>query len=46
VLERRGVIDSTFVRAAGPELDRYDRIELDALLARLADLLPLEVVAA
>ena len=46
VLERRGVIDSTFVRAPGPELDRYDRIELDALLARLADLLPLEVVAA
>src|SRR5918995_1068360 len=37
VLERRGVIDSTFVRAAGPELDRYDRLELDALLARLAD---------
>ena len=46
VLERRGVIDSTVVRAAGPELDRYDRPELDALLARLADLLPLEVVAA
>jgi dihydrodipicolinate synthase/N-acetylneuraminate lyase len=46
VLERRGLIDSTFVRAPGPELDRYDRIELDALLARLADLLPLEVVAA
>jgi dihydrodipicolinate synthase/N-acetylneuraminate lyase len=46
VLERRGVIDSTFVRAPGPELDRYDRLELDALLARLADLLPLEVVAA
>lgn len=46
VLERRGLIDSTFVRAPGPELDRYDRLELDALLARLADLLPLEVVAA
>jgi 2-keto-3-deoxy-L-arabinonate dehydratase len=46
VLERRGVIESTFVRAAGPELDRYDRMELDALLARLSDLLPLEVVAA
>ena len=46
VLERRGVIDSTFVRASGPELDRYDRHELDALLARLSDLLPLEVVAA
>ncbi len=46
VLERRGLIDSTLVRAPGPELDRYDRIELDALLARLADLLPLDVVAA
>jgi dihydrodipicolinate synthase/N-acetylneuraminate lyase len=46
VLERRGLINSTFVRAPGPELDRYDRLELDALLARLADLLPLEVVAA
>ena len=46
VLQRRGLIDSTFVRAPGPELDRYDQIELDALLARLADLLPLEVVAA
>jgi 2-keto-3-deoxy-L-arabinonate dehydratase len=46
VLQRRGMIDSAFVRAAGPELDRYDRAELDALLARLADLLPLEVVAA
>lgn len=42
VLERRGLIDSAFVRAPGPELDRYDRAELDALLARLADLLPLE----
>jgi dihydrodipicolinate synthase/N-acetylneuraminate lyase len=46
VLQRRGIIDSAFVRAPGPELDRYDRAELDALLARLADLLPLEVVAA
>jgi 4-hydroxy-tetrahydrodipicolinate synthase len=46
VLERRGLIDSAFVRAPGPELDRYDRLELDALLARLSDLLPLEVVAA
>jgi dihydrodipicolinate synthase/N-acetylneuraminate lyase len=46
VLERRGLINSTFVRAPGPELDRYDRLELDALLVRLADLLPLEVVAA
>lgn len=46
VLQRRGVIESAFTRAAGPELDRYDRHELDALLARLSDLLPLEVVAA
>jgi 4-hydroxy-tetrahydrodipicolinate synthase len=42
VLQRRGLIDNAHVRAAGPELDRYDRAELDALLARLADLLPLE----
>lgn len=41
LLQRRGLIDSAFTRAAGPELDRYDRIELDALLARLSDLLPL-----
>lgn len=46
VLQRRGLIESTFVRAPGPELDRFDRLELDALLARLADLLPLERVAA
>jgi 4-hydroxy-tetrahydrodipicolinate synthase len=46
VLQRRGLIDSTFVRAPGPELDRFDHQELDALLERLADLLPLEVVAA
>jgi len=42
VLQRRGLIDNAHVRAPGPELDRYDRAELDALLARLADLLPLE----
>jgi 4-hydroxy-tetrahydrodipicolinate synthase len=40
VLQRRGLIDSAFVRAPGAELDRYDQAELDALLARLADLLP------
>ncbi|MGH6884484.1 MAG: dihydrodipicolinate synthase family protein [Geminicoccales bacterium] len=45
VLRRRGMIESAFVRAPGPELDRYDRSELDALLTRLADLLPLEVAA-
>jgi 4-hydroxy-tetrahydrodipicolinate synthase len=42
VLQRRGLIGSTHVRAAGPELDRFDHRELDALLGRLADLLPLE----
>jgi 4-hydroxy-tetrahydrodipicolinate synthase len=41
VLQRRGLVGSTFVRAPGPELDRYDHLELDALLARLADLIPL-----
>jgi len=46
VLQRRGLIDNTFVRAPGPELDRYDHVELDALLMRLSDLLPLEVAAA
>jgi dihydrodipicolinate synthase/N-acetylneuraminate lyase len=46
VLQKRGLIESTFVRAPGPELDRYDRVELDALLERLSDLLPLEAVAA
>lgn len=45
VLQRRGLIESAFVRAPGPELDRYDRVELEALLARLADLLPLEARA-
>jgi 4-hydroxy-tetrahydrodipicolinate synthase len=44
VLKRRGLIENTFVRAPGPELDRFDRVELDALLKRLADLLPPEVV--
>jgi 4-hydroxy-tetrahydrodipicolinate synthase len=46
VLQKRGLIESTYVRAPGPELDRYDRRELDALLARLSDLLPAEAVAA
>lgn len=45
VLRRRGLIASEYTRARGPELDRYDRIELDALLARLADLLPLAAEA-
>lgn len=46
VLQRRGLIDSAFVRAAGPELDRHDVHELDALLARLSDLLPCMQTAA
>ena len=45
VLQRRGLIESAFVRAPGPELDRHDHLELDALLARLSDLLPLEAAA-
>jgi len=40
VLQRRGLISSDYTRAKGPELDRFDRIELHALLARLSDLLP------
>jgi 4-hydroxy-tetrahydrodipicolinate synthase len=42
VLQKRGLIGSTYVRAPGPELDRFDRQELDALLNRLADLVHLE----
>lgn len=38
VLQRRGLIECDFVRAAGPTLDRYDVEELDTLLARLADI--------
>jgi 4-hydroxy-tetrahydrodipicolinate synthase len=45
VLQRRGLIESTFVRAPGPEFDRYDRQEFEALLTRLGDLLPLEAAA-
>ena len=36
VLQRRGLIESAHVRAAGPALDAYDHLELDALLSRLA----------
>lgn len=46
VLQRRGLIGSAHTRAPGPELDKYDRAELDALLERLADLLPRELAAA
>ena len=45
VLKRRGVIDATFVRAAGPKLDEGDRRELDAMLAELADILPAKAAA-
>ena len=38
VLHRRGLIESCFTRAPGPELDRYDWAEVDKLLARMADL--------
>ena len=40
VLRRRGVIASTFVRAAGPKMDAGDLRELGALLEEL-DLPPL-----
>lgn len=46
VLMRRGVIDCDYTRAPGPELDRYDRAELDALLTRISDLLPREAAVA
>ena len=46
VLLRRGLIASAHVRAPGPELDRYDRGELETLLRRLHDLLPLPAEAA
>ena len=39
VLRRRGVIQATHVRAAGPKLDAGDLRELDAILAGFADLL-------
>jgi 4-hydroxy-tetrahydrodipicolinate synthase len=41
VLRRRGVIAATHVRAAGPVLDAGDTRELEALLADVADLMPL-----
>lgn len=40
VLRARGIIGSTGVRAAGPQLDAGDRIELAQLLHDIADLLP------
>jgi len=40
VLRRRGIIQATHVRAAGPSLDDRDLRELDQLLADIDDLLP------
>lgn len=37
VLLRRGLIESTYTRAPGPELDVIDKAELGAMLARLSD---------
>ncbi|PXA98650.1 dihydrodipicolinate synthase family protein [Nostoc sp. 3335mG] len=42
VLQRRGLIDSTYTRAPGPALDRYDQAELNTLLARMGDLLSIQ----
>ncbi|WP_422056251.1 dihydrodipicolinate synthase family protein [Sphingomonas sp.] len=39
VLRRRGLIESAYVRAPGPQLDRYDLAELDQLLAALEPLI-------
>lgn len=41
VLRRRGIIESTHVRAAGPALDAGDLRELDQWLAAIADLVPI-----
>ena len=40
VLRVRGIIESIGVRAAGPQMDTGDRIELVTLLNDIADLLP------
>ncbi|MEG2803278.1 dihydrodipicolinate synthase family protein [Stenotrophomonas sp.] len=44
ILLRRGLIQSDHVRAPGPALDRYDARELDMLLDRISDLLPMDAV--
>ena len=41
VLRRRGVIEATHVRAAGPRLDAGDMRELSAMLDEISDLMPL-----
>ena len=45
VLAARGLLDSTFARAAGPSLDADDQAELAALLAEAADLFPVHPVS-
>jgi dihydrodipicolinate synthase/N-acetylneuraminate lyase len=42
VLLRRGLIANAHVRAPGAALDAWDERELDGLLARIADLVPLD----
>lgn len=44
VLLRRGLIGSDKVRAPGPALDAFDQRELDILLARIHDLVPMDSV--
>jgi len=44
VLLRRGLIASDKVRAPGPALDAFDQRELDILLARIHDLVPMDSV--
>ena len=39
VLRRRGLIESAYVRAPGPQIDQYDLAELDQLLAALEPLM-------
>ena len=41
VLKLRGLINDEYTRAPGPELDKFDRLELNALLNRMRDLFPL-----
>jgi dihydrodipicolinate synthase/N-acetylneuraminate lyase len=44
VLKRRGLIASDHVRAPGPAMDADDQRELDILLGRIADLVPMDSV--
>jgi len=46
VLRRRGVIEATHVRAAGPKLDAGDMRELTAMLDDISDLMPMPTKAA